>query len=149
NATGFVNFEYGMTSKWLELLKQISPRVSRVAVLRDTAITVYGTGIGQLAAIQAVAPSPGGELVPLRITSAADLERALTGFVRGPNDGMIVTNSAFAIVHRDLIVELASRHRLPAVYPFRIFATAGGLISYGNDRVDQYRRAAGYIDRIL
>ena len=149
NATGFINFEYGMTGKWLELLKQLAPRTTRVAVFRDSNVANYGTGIGQLAAIQSVAPSLGVELVPLGIGDVAEMERALTGFVRGPDDGLIVTNGAFSIVNRDSIVGLAARHRLPAVYPFRLFATAGGLLSYGNDRVEQYRRAAGYVDRIL
>src|SRR5215472_1982073 len=110
NATGFINFEYGMTGKWLELLKELAPRITRVAVFRDSNVAAYGTGIGQLAAIQSVAPSLGVELVPLGIGDVAEMERALTGFVRGPNDGLIVTNAAFSIVNRDSIVGLAARH---------------------------------------
>ena len=149
NATGFTLFEYGMTGKWLELLKQIAPRVTRVAVLRDSSIGAVGTGIAQLAAIQAVAPGLGVELSAVGVRDAKEIERAVTGFVRGPNDGLIVTNGTFGIVHRDVIIGLAARHKLPAIYSFSLFPTAGGLISYGADRVDQFRRAAGYVDRIL
>ena len=146
NATGFTNFEYGMGAKWLELLKQIAPGVTRVAVLRDPAIA---SGTGQFGAIQSVAPSFGVELSPINVRDAAEIERAVAAFARAPNDGLILTASALARVHANLIVTLAARHKLPAVYFDRIFVAAGGLISYGPDSVDQYRRAAGYVDRIL
>jgi ABC-type uncharacterized transport system substrate-binding protein len=146
NATGFTLFEYGISAKWLELLKQIAPRVTRVAVLRDP--TIAG-GIGQFAAIQSVAPSFGVELSPTDVRDAGEIERAVAAFAREPNDGFIVVASPSATVHRELIIMLAARHRLPAVYPFRFFVTGGGLISYGPDIVDQYRRAASYVDRIL
>jgi putative ABC transport system substrate-binding protein len=146
NATGFMLYELGMSGKWLELLKEIAPRVTRVAVLRDTAISV---GIGQLGAIQSVASSFGVELSPLGVSDAGEIERAVAAFARSPNGGLIVTGSTLAIVHRELIATLAARHRLPAVYPFRFFVTVGGLISYGPDSIDPYRRAAGYVDRIL
>ena len=139
-------FEYGMSGKWLELLKEIAPGVTRAAVLRDPAIPA---GIGQFGAIQAVAPSFGVEVSPVDVRDAGEIERAVTAFARSANGGLIVTASALAVVHRDLIVTLAARHKLPAVYPDRFFVTAGGLISYGPDPVDQYRRAAGYVDRIL
>jgi ABC-type uncharacterized transport system substrate-binding protein len=146
NATGFTIYEYGMSGKWLELLKEIAPRVTRAAVLRDAAVA---SGIGQFGAIQAVAPSLGVELSPVDIRNAAEIERAVTEFARGLNGGLIVTGSAGAIAHRELIASLAARHRLPAVYPGRWSVTAGGLISYGPDRIEQFRRAAGYVDRIL
>jgi putative ABC transport system substrate-binding protein len=146
NATGFTIFEYGMSGKWLELLKEIAPRVTRAAVLRDPAIA---SGIGQFAAVQAVAPSLGVELSPVDVHDAGEIERAVTAFARSSNGGLIVTASASATRHRDLIIALAARHRLPAVYFYRYFVTAGGLISYGPDSIDQYRRAAGYVDRIL
>jgi putative tryptophan/tyrosine transport system substrate-binding protein len=146
NVTGFTNYEYGTSGKWLELLKEIAPRVTRAAVLRDPAIA---SGIGQFGAIQALAPSLGMELSPIDIRDAGEIERAVTAFARALNGGLIVTGSVAAIVHRDLIATLAARHRLPAVYPGRYSVTAGGLISYGPDLVDQYRRAAGYVDRIL
>ena len=146
NATGFMQFEYSMSGKWLELLKQIAPGVTRAAVLRDPAIAA---GIGQFGAIQAVAPSLGVEVSPVNVRDAGEIERAVAAFARAPNGGLIVTASALAIVHRDLIIALAARHKLPAVYSDRFFVTAGGLISYGPDLVDQYRRAAGYVDRIL
>jgi ABC-type uncharacterized transport system substrate-binding protein len=146
NATGFTLFEYGMSAKWLELLKQIAPRLTRAAVLRDSASPV---GIGQLAALQSVAPSFGLELRPVGVSDAGEIERAVTAFVREPNGGLIVASSALTLVHHELIVTLAARHQLPAVYPYRFFVTGGGLISYGPDSVDQYRRAAGYVDRIL
>ncbi len=146
NTTGFAGFEYGMSVKWLELLKQIAPRVTRVAVLRDSVTTV---GIGQLAAIQGVAPSFGVELSPLVVRDAGEIEPAIAAFARGSNGGLIVTIGTLAQAHRDLIITLAARHRLSAVYPFRMFVTSGGLISYGPDPVDQFRRAAGYVDRIL
>jgi putative ABC transport system substrate-binding protein len=146
NATGFTIYEYGMSGKWLELLKEIAPRMARAAVLRDPAIA---SGIGQFAAAQAVAPSLGVELSPVDVRDAGEIERAVTAFARSPNGGLIVTASALAIRHRNLIVTLAARHRLPAVYYQRGFVTGGGLISYGPDFIDQYRRAAGYVDRIL
>ena len=146
NATGFTNYEYGMSGKWLELLKEIAPRVTRAAVLRDPAVA---SGIGQYGAIQALAPSLGMELSPVDIRDAGEIERAVTAFARALNGGLVVTGSAAAIVHRELVATLAARHRLPAVYPGRYSVTAGGLISYGPDLVDQYRRAAGYVDRIL
>jgi putative tryptophan/tyrosine transport system substrate-binding protein len=146
NATGFTNFEYGMSAKWLELLKQIAPRVTRVAVIRDPSLT---SSVGQLAALQAVAPSFGVELRPVDVHDAGEIERAIAAFARGSNGGLIVTNTTLVIIHRELIVTLAARHRLPAVSPYRFFVTGGGLISYGPDTVDPYRRAAGYVDRIL
>jgi putative ABC transport system substrate-binding protein len=146
NATGFALFEYGLSGKWLELLKQLAPGVTRAAVLRDS-----GTagGIGQFAAIQSVAPSLSTTLSALDVRDAAEIERTVTAFAGEPNGGLIVPLSGLAISHRDLIVTLAARHRLPAVYSYRPFITAGGLVSYGPDLVDQYRRAAGYVDRIL
>jgi putative ABC transport system substrate-binding protein len=146
NATGFTNFEYGIGVKWLELLKEIAPGVTRAAVLRDPAIPA---GIGQFGAIQAVAPSFGIELRPVDVRDAGEIERAVATFARSSNDGLIVTSNALALVHRNLIVTLAARHRLPTVYPFRFFVTAGGLASYGPDSIDPHRRAASYVDRIL
>ena len=146
NITGFTVFEYGTSVKWLELLKQIAPRTTRVAALRDPAIA---SGTGQLGAIQASAPSFGVELRPVDVHEAADIERTLASFASAANGGLIVTGSTEAVVHRNLIVALAARHRLPAIYPQRFFVTGGGLISYGPDRADQHRRAAGYVDRIL
>jgi putative ABC transport system substrate-binding protein len=145
NATGFTNFEYGISGKWLELLKQIAPAVTRAAVLRHPRLA---PGIGQFAAIQAVAPAFGVELTPIDMQDEAEIERAVTAFARGPNIGLIVTSPGGS-VHRTRIIDLAARHRLPAVYPFRYYVSSGGLISYGPDTVDQYRRAAGYVDRIL
>jgi putative tryptophan/tyrosine transport system substrate-binding protein len=146
NTTGFTHFEYGMGAKWLELLKQFAPGVARVAVLRASA---FATGIGQFAAIQAVAPSFGVELRPIDVRDAGEIESALTAFVQGANDGLIMTTNPLATLHRNLIISLAARHRLPAVYPNSYFVADGGLASYGPDQVDQYRRAAGYVDRIL
>jgi putative ABC transport system substrate-binding protein len=146
NATGFMNLEYGMVAKWLELLKEITPAVTRVAVIRDSTIAV---GLGQFSAIQAVAPSLGVEVSPINVRDAGEIERAIAAFTRSSKDGLIVTGGPLAVRHRDLIIALAARHRLPAVYPSRLFVAAGGLISYGPDFVDQYRRAAGYVDRIL
>jgi putative tryptophan/tyrosine transport system substrate-binding protein len=146
NATGFVQFEYSLSGKWLELLKQIAPGVTRAAVLWDPAITA---AIGQFAVIQSVAPSLGVEVRPVNVRDAPEMERAVAAFARSSNGGLIVTASARALVHRDLIVTLAARHKLPAVYYTRFFAAAGGLISYGADQLDQHRRAAGYVDRIL
>jgi putative ABC transport system substrate-binding protein len=130
----------------LELLKEIAPRVTRAAVLRDPAIP---QGIGQFGAIQSVAPSLGLEVSPVNVRDAGELERDLTAFARGSNGGVIVTGSGIAIVHRDLIVTLAARHKLPAIYFQRLFVTAGGLISYGPDSIDPHRRVATYVDRIL
>jgi putative ABC transport system substrate-binding protein len=146
NATGFLFIEYGMSAKWLELLKEIAPRVTRAVVLRDAAIA---QGIGQFAVIQAAAPSFGMELRPVDMRDAPEIERGVTEFARAPNGGLIVTGSASALVHRDLIIALAARYRLPAVYPARYFVASGGLISYGPDSIDPHRRAAGYVDRIL
>jgi putative ABC transport system substrate-binding protein len=144
NITGFTPMEFGFGAKWLDLLKDIAPRVTRVAVLRDLTI-----GPAQLSAIQAVAPSFGVELSAIGVSDASEIERAVGAFARSSNAGMVVTASTSAAVHRDLITVLASRHRLPAVYAFRYFATRGGLISYGANTIDIYRRAASYIDRIL
>ena len=146
NVTGFTAFEYALSGKWLELLKEIAPSVTRAAVLRDSSIVA---GIGQFAAIQAVAPSLGVELRPVDLRDAGEIERAITAFAQGANGGLIVTGSASAITHRNLIVALAARHKLPAVYYGRYYVTGGGLISYGPDFIDHYRRAAGYVDRIL
>ena len=146
NATGFTNFEYGIGVKWLELLKEIAPRVTRAAVLRDPAIPA---GIGEFGAIQAVAPSLGIELRPIDMRDAGEIERAVAAFARRSNGGLIVTGSSSAFVHRDLIITLAARYKLPAVYFIREFVTSGGLISYGPDPIDPVRRAASYVDRIL
>jgi putative ABC transport system substrate-binding protein len=146
NATGFMTFEYGMGGKWLELLKQIAPAVTRVAVLRDPAIP---TGPAQFGVIQAVAPSAGMEVRPVDARDAGEIERGVAALARVSNGGLIITASAGSQVHHNLIITLAARHKLPAVYYERLFASAGGLISYGPDFVDQFRRAAGYVDRIL
>ena len=146
NATGFTLYEFGLSGKWLELLKQFVPRITRAGILRDSTTT---GGVGQFAALQAVAPSFGVELSPLDVRDAGEIERAVTAFAREPNSALVVTLSGLAISHRELIVMLAARHRMPAVYAYRPFVTGGGLISYGPDIVDQYRRAAGYVDRIL
>jgi putative ABC transport system substrate-binding protein len=146
NATGFLMFEYSLSGKWLEVLKQIAPGVTRAAVVRDPAVA---SGIGQFAALQAVAPSLGVDLTPVDARDAFEIERAVTAFARARNGGLIVTASPVALRHRDLIVTLAARHRLPAVYTSGPYVAAGGLISYGPDLLDQYRRAAGYVDRIL
>ena len=146
NATGFTLFEYGMSAKWLELLKQIAPQVTRVAVLRDPN---NPTGIGQFAAIQPVAPSFRVELRPIDPRNASEIERAIAAFAREANSGLMVLSGGLAIVHRGLIITLAARYRLPAVYPSRFFVADRGLISYGPDSIDPYRRAAGYVDRIL
>jgi putative ABC transport system substrate-binding protein len=146
NTTGFISYEYGTSAKWLELLKQIAPGVTRVAVLRDAGIS---SGIGQYAVIQAAAPAFGVELRPVDVGGADEIERAVAAFARSSNDGLIVTSSPSTAAHRVAIVALAARHRLPAVYSFRYFVTSGGLISYGPDTTDPFRRAAGYIDRIL
>ena len=146
NDTGFAQLEYNLTAKWLELLKQIAPGVTRAAVLRDHTITA---GIGQFAVIQSVAPSVGIDVSPINISNADEIERAVTAFAQTANGGLIVTASGSAAVHRKLIIGLAARHKLPAVYYRRLYVTDGGLISYGLDFIDQYRRAAGYVDRIL
>jgi len=144
NTTGFSAFDLGFGAKWLELLKEIAPRLTRVAVLRDLTI-----GPAQLSAIQAVAPSFGVELSPVGVRDADEIERTIAAFARSSNAGMIVTASTSALIHRRLIVMLAARHRLPAVYSYRYFATTGGLMSYGVNPIDMYRRAASYVDRIL
>jgi putative tryptophan/tyrosine transport system substrate-binding protein len=135
-----------MSGKWLELLKEIAPRVTRAAILRDPAIAA---GSGQLGAIQFIAPSLGVELSPIGLRDAGEIEHAVTAFAHQPNGGLILTAATLAGVHRNLIITLAARHKLPAVYFERFFVAAGGLISYGPDLVDQFRRAAGYVDRIL
>jgi len=146
NATGFTMLEYGMGAKWVELLKQVSPSVTRVAVIRDPATAA---GAGQFGVLQAAAASLGVEVSPVNMRDAAEIERAVTTFARSSNGGLIVTASGLAIVHRKLIIMLAAKHRLPAVYPFRSFVPDGGLISYGADPIDQYRQAASYVDRVL
>jgi putative ABC transport system substrate-binding protein len=146
NATGFTSYEYSLSGKWLDLLKEISPGVKRVAVLRDPDISA---GTGQFGAIQTAAPSFGVELSPVNVHNAVDIERAVTTFARSGNGGMIVTTSALVLAHRDLIITLAARHKLPAVYYAGFWVSGGGLASYGPNYVDQYRRAAGYVDRIL
>ena len=145
NATGFASAEFGTSAKWLELLKQIAPGVTRAAVLQDP----QSGGASQFAAIQSVAPSFGVALRSLPAGDAGEIERFVAEFARMPNGGLIVSRGAPTIIHRDLIVKLAAQYKLPAVYPLRLFVTAGGLVSYGPDIVDQYRRAAGYVDRIL
>jgi putative tryptophan/tyrosine transport system substrate-binding protein len=147
NATGFVIYEYSMAAKWLELLKEIAPRTARVAVLRDSAIAA---GPAEFGAIQTVAPSFGVELRPVGMRNAGEIERAITEFAAASsNGGLIVTGSTAATIHRELIIALAARHRLPAVYYARYYVTGGGLISYGPDNLDQCKRAASYVDRIL
>jgi len=146
NTTGFTLFEYGIGAKWLELLKEIAPNMTRTAVLRDPAIAA---GVGQLGAVQAVAPSFRVEVSPVDIRDAAEIERAVGAFARTPNGGMIVTGSPSQGIHRELLISLAAKHRLPAIYPFPYMARGGGMIAYGPDQVDQYRQAAGYVDRIL
>jgi putative ABC transport system substrate-binding protein len=146
NATGFTQFEYGLSAKWLELLKDIAPQVTRVGVLRETG----SAGIGQWAVIQAAAASMGVELSPIELRhDAGEIERGIGAFKRGANDGLIAVVSASATIHRKLIITLATQHRLPVVYPYRFFVTVGGLMSYGPDLVVQYRKAATYVDRIL
>jgi putative ABC transport system substrate-binding protein len=146
NATGFAQFEFSLSGKWLELLKEITPGVTRAAVLRDPAL---GTGTSQFAVIQAVAPSLRVEVNPVNMRNAGEIEQSVETFARAPNGGLIVTAGGAVQRHRDLIISLAARHKLPAVYYARFFVAAGGLISYGADYIDQYRRAAGYVDRIL
>jgi ABC-type uncharacterized transport system substrate-binding protein len=146
NTTGFTNQEYGTSGKYLELLKEIAPRIARAAVLRDPTTP---QGIGSFGAIQAVAPSLGVELRPIDVHDAPEIERAVTAFARSANGGLIVTGSALTALHRDLFITLAARHKLPAIYWERFFVSGGGLISYGADSIDPHRRAAGYVDRIL
>jgi putative tryptophan/tyrosine transport system substrate-binding protein len=146
NATGFMQFEYSLSGKWLEVLKQIAPGVTRAAVLRDAALT---SGTGQFAVIQSVASSVGVEVIPVNVHDAGEIERAIAGFARYPNGGLVVTSSALVVRHRELIIGLAARYRLPAVYYRRLFVDQGGLSSYGYDLLDQFRRAASYVDRVL
>jgi putative ABC transport system substrate-binding protein len=146
NATGFMNFEYSISGKWLELLKEIAPSVTRVAVLRDSATL---GGMAQFGAIQSVAPALRVEVNPVNMRDAGEIERDVGAFAHSGNGGLVITSAAAATLHRDLIVTLAARHKLSAVYFERFFVAAGGLISYGPDRIDQYRRAASYVDRIL
>jgi putative ABC transport system substrate-binding protein len=146
NATGFLMFEYNLSGKWLELLKEIAPNVTRAAVLRDPTIT---SGVGQFAVIQSVAPSVGVDVRAINLGDSSEIERAITVFARQPNGGLILTASVLSVLHRDLIVMLAARHKLPAVYIERLFVAVGGLVSYGADFIDQYRQAADYVDRIL
>jgi ABC-type uncharacterized transport system substrate-binding protein len=146
NATGFMMFDYSLSGKWVELLKQVAPGVTQAAVLRDTSSSA---GVGQFAVIQAVAPSLGLEVSTINVGDAREIDRAITAFAREPNGGLIVTVGPLTVVHRDLIVTLAARHKLPAVYFDRTPVVGGGLISYGADLVGQFRQAAGYVDRIL
>jgi ABC-type uncharacterized transport system substrate-binding protein len=141
-----MQYEYSLSGKWLELLKQVAPRLTRAAVLRDPALT---SGIGQFAVIQSVAPSIGVEVSPVNVLEAPEIERAVAAFARSPNGGLIATSGALMARHRELIIALAARHKLPAVYYRRYFVASGGLISYGYDLADQYRQAAQYVDRIL
>ena len=146
NATGFTSPEYGFAGKWVELIKEIAPGVTRVAVLRDA---TSSSGIGYMGAVRLAASSFGMELTPVGITDAGEIERGVTAFGRASNGALIVTGNTLTMVHRELIITLAARHRLPAVYALPLFANDGGLISYGPDSIDPYRRAAGYVDRIL
>jgi len=146
NATGFTSADYSMSGKWVELLKQMASQVTRAGIIRDPGQV---SGGGQLGAIQAVALLLGVEATPLGVGDAQEIEDTITRFARQPNGGLIVTTSALAQIHRQTIVTLAARHRLPAIYPYRLFVSAGGLMSYGPNVVDQYRRAASYVDRIL
>jgi putative ABC transport system substrate-binding protein len=145
NITGFIQFEYSLAGKWMELLKEVAPGVTRVGVMREPG----AAAIGQWTMIQAVAQSLGAELRPIDLRDASEIERAVTAFARSPNGGLIVVVSAASLIHRELIVRLAAQHRLPAVYAYRIFVTSGGLITYGPDVSSSWRRAAGYVDRIL
>jgi len=146
NATGFMDFEYGLSGKWLELLKQIAPHMTRAAIIRDP---TSPASIGQLGAIRSAAPSFGVEVMPIDVRDAGELERAIVLFARAANGGLIVLANRLAALHRDLIAELAVQHRLPAVYPYRYYVASGGLMSYGANIPEQYRLAAGYVDRIL
>ena len=145
NITGFIQFEYGLAGKWMELLKEVAPGVTRVGVLREPG----PAAIGQWTMIQAVAQSFGAELKPIDLRDASEIDRAITAFAHSPNGGLIVAVSAASLIHRDLIITLAAQHRLPVVYAYRVFVTSGGLMTYGPDIASQYRRAAGYVDRIL
>ena len=146
NVTGFISFEWSISGKWLELLKEIAPGVTRAVILRDAELS---SGAGQFAVIQALAPSLRVEVKPVNVGNAAEIERAVAAFARAPNGGLITSGSSWLRSNRDLIVKLAARHKLPAVYYDRVFVDSGGLISYGPDFVDQFRRAAGYVDRVL
>jgi putative ABC transport system substrate-binding protein len=146
NITGFMQIEYGMSGKLPELLKEIAPNVTRAAVIRDPAVP---SGIGQFGAIQALAPSLGMEVIPVNVRDAGEIERAVTAFAHSSNGGVVVQGSGLAVVHRNLIITLAARHKLPAVYANRLFVADSGLVSYGADFIDQFRSAAGYVDRIL
>jgi putative ABC transport system substrate-binding protein len=146
NATGFALPEYSSSGKWLEILRQIAPRTRRAVVLRDP---TTATGLGQFAAIQSAASFLAIELRPVDIRDAGEIDRALTAFAQAPNGGLVVTNGQYAFIHRELIIALAARHRLPAVYPYRSLVANGGLVSYGTDSIDPYREAARYVDRIL
>jgi ABC-type uncharacterized transport system substrate-binding protein len=146
NATGFTQFEFGTSGKWLDLLKQVAPGLKRAAVLRDT---VVPTGIAQLAALSAAAHSLGVVVSPLDMRDPDGIERGVAAFASKPDGGLVLTTGAAALRHRELIIALAARHRLPAIYPYRFFPPDGGLMSYGIDTIDGYRRAAGYVDRIL
>jgi putative ABC transport system substrate-binding protein len=146
NITGFMLFEYGISGKWLELLKQIAPSMKRTAVLRDPAIAA---GIGQFAIIQSVAPSLGVDVIPFGVADASEIERSITTFAGSQNGGLILTASALSVTHGDLVIALTAQYKLPAIYANRDFVVRGGLISYGPDMIDQHRRAAGYVDRIL
>ena len=146
NATGFTQWEFGISAKWIELLKEIAPGVKRAAVLYDP---LQPAGFGQVGALQSIAPSLGVEISPLNARDATAIESAVVAFLRGPNDGLIVLPGSPSVVHRALIVALAARHKLPAVYPLRFFVTSGGLIHYGPNEIEQFRQAAGYVDRIL
>ena len=146
NLTGLAFVEYGMGGKWLELLKEIGPGLTQAAVIRDPAISA---GLGQWGAIQSAAPSLGLEVIPVNVRDANEIERGIAAFARKSNGGLVVSGSARVVAHRNLVIALAARHKLPAVYPQRFYVDAGGLISYGPDFVDQFRRAAGYVDRIL
>ena len=146
NATGFLLYDYNLSGKWLDLLRQIAPTITRVAVLRDAATP---SGTGQFAAIQAVAPSVNLEVVPINMRDAVELERAIVAFARSPNGGLVLTGSNLSILHRDLVIALAARHKLPTIYYERFYVISGGLISYGADRIALYRLAASYVDRVL
>lgn len=146
NATGFLLYDYNLSGKWLDLLRQIAPTITRVAVLRDAATP---SGTGQFAAIQAVAPSVNLEVVPINMRDAVELERAIEVFARSPNGGLVLTGSNLSILHRDLVIALAARHKLPTIYYERFYVISGGLISYGADRIALYRLAASYVDRVL
>jgi len=146
NATGFTIYEYSMGGKWLELLKEVAPDLTRAAILRDPAVA---SGLGLFGAAQAVAPALRMELTPIDVRNAGEIERGVTGFARLSNGGLIVTGSAAALSHRNLIIRLAAQYRLPTVFPSRVYGVEGGLVSYGPDQIDPYRRAAEYVDRIL